>query len=87
MMKPTTTSATIFEAKTNLSKLVKKAQKGETVIITSGRAKTPVAVLTAARPAGKKRLGALKTPGFALTSAFFEPLPDEELAFWNGDAE
>jgi hypothetical protein len=43
--------------------------------------------LTAARPAGKKRLGALKTPGFALTSAFFEPLPDEELAFWNGDAE
>lgn len=45
LMQPTTTttSATILEAKTNLSKLVKKAQKGETVIITSGRAKTPVA--------------------------------------------
>ena len=31
-------SVTIFEAKTNLSQLIKEAQKGETVIITSGRA-------------------------------------------------
>ncbi len=34
-------TATIFEAKTNLSDLVKKAQKGEIVIITSGRDKNP----------------------------------------------
>ena len=38
-------SATIFEAKTNLSALIKKVEKGETVIITSGRKKTPVAKL------------------------------------------
>ncbi len=77
-------SKTIFEAKTSLSELVKKAQKGETVIITSGRAKTPVARLEAIHPAGKKRLGALETPGFVLTEAFFEPLPEEELGLWHG---
>jgi len=33
-------TASIFEAKTNLSHLVKQAQKGEVVTITSGRAKT-----------------------------------------------
>ncbi|MHB1675307.1 MAG: type II toxin-antitoxin system Phd/YefM family antitoxin [Acidobacteriaceae bacterium] len=78
-------SATIFEAKTKLSELVKKAQKGETVIITSGRDKTPVAKLEAIHPIGKKRLGALETPGFRLTEAFFEPLPEDELRFWNGE--
>jgi prevent-host-death family protein len=75
---------TISEAKTNLSDLVKRAQKGETVIITSGRDKTPVARLEAIHPIGKKRLGALETPGFVLTGAFFEPLPDEESTLWNG---
>lgn len=78
-------SATIFEAKTNLSELVRKALKGEIVVITSGRDKTPVARLEAIQPVGKKRLGALETPGFILTDAFFEPLPDEELRLWNGE--
>jgi antitoxin (DNA-binding transcriptional repressor) of toxin-antitoxin stability system len=79
--------ATVYEAKTNLSTLVKKAQKGETIIITSGREKTPVARLEAIHPTGKKRLGALETPGFTLTDAFFEPLPEAELRLWNGDGE
>ena len=35
-------SATIFEAKTNLSKLVQRALKGEDVRITSGRERKPV---------------------------------------------
>lgn len=78
-------SATIFEAKTNLSELVKKAQKGETVIITSGRDKTPVAKLEAIHPVRKKRLGALETAGFRLTEAFFEPLPEDDLRLWNGE--
>lgn len=79
--------ATIFEAKTKLSELVKSAQRGETVIITSGRDKTPVARLEAVRPVRKKRLGAMETPGFVLTDAFFEPLPEEELKFWSGEGE
>ena len=80
-------TASIFEAKTNLSDLVKKAQKGEVVIITSGRDKTPVARLEAIHPVAKKRLGVLETPGFVLPDAFFEPLPEEELRLWNGDSE
>jgi prevent-host-death family protein len=80
-------TASIFEAKTNLSDLVKKAQKGEVVIITSGRDKTPVARLEAIHPVAKKRLGVLETPGFVLTDAFFEPLPAEELRLWNGEGE
>jgi len=79
--------ATIYEAKTNLSELVKKAQKGETVVITSGRGKTPVAKLEAIHPMAKKRLGFLETPGFKLTDAFFAPLPEDELRQWDGNEE
>jgi prevent-host-death family protein len=80
-------SATIFEAKTNFSTLVKQAQKGEVVTITSGRGKTPVARLEAIRPIKKKRLGALESSGFVLSEQFFEPLPDEELRLWNEGGE
>jgi prevent-host-death family protein len=80
-------SATIFEAKTNFSTLVKQAQKGEVITITSGRGKTPVARLEAIHPIKKKRLGALETPGFVLSEQFFEPLPDEELRLWNEGGE
>jgi prevent-host-death family protein len=80
-------TATIYEAKTKLSELIKKAQKGETIIITSGRDKSPVAKIEAVHPVGKKRLGALLTPGFVLSQSFFEPLPEEELRRWNGEGE
>jgi antitoxin (DNA-binding transcriptional repressor) of toxin-antitoxin stability system len=80
-------TATIFEAKTNLSALVKKAQKGETVIITSGRNKTPVAKLEAIEPVVKKRLGVMYDPSFVLGEAFWEPLPEDELKLWEGDGE
>ena len=40
----------MFEAKTKLSELVKKAQKGEEVVITSGREKKPVAKMVAIEP-------------------------------------
>jgi antitoxin (DNA-binding transcriptional repressor) of toxin-antitoxin stability system len=80
-------TASIFEAKTNLSQLVQQAQKGEVVVITSGRAKTPVARLEAIHPVGKKRLGALETSGFMLSEKFFEPLPEEDLRLWNGGGE
>jgi antitoxin (DNA-binding transcriptional repressor) of toxin-antitoxin stability system len=80
-------TATIFEAKTNLSELVKQAQKGETVIITSGRDRVPIAKLEAIHPVARKRLGALETPGFVLTEAFFEPLSEEDLRAWNGERD
>jgi antitoxin (DNA-binding transcriptional repressor) of toxin-antitoxin stability system len=79
--------ATIFEAKTNLSSLVKQAQKGEVVVITAGRKKAPVARLVAVHATEKKRLGVLETPGFVLPDSFFEPLPEDELRAWEGDGE
>jgi len=80
------TTATIFEAKTKLSQLLQQAQKGEPVVITSGREKTPVARLEAIAPQKKKRLGALETPGFNITPEFFEPLSEGELRLWNEGA-
>jgi prevent-host-death family protein len=74
-------TATIYEAKTNLSELVKKAQSGETVIITSGRAKTPVAKLEGIPPQVVKRLGARYDPNFVLPDSFWEPLPPG----WSGE--
>lgn len=71
-------TATIFEAKTNLSELVKKAQAGEEVIITSGREKKPVARLVATEPVTVQRLGFMENPNFELTDAFWEPMSDEE---------
>ncbi len=69
------TKATIFEAKTHLSELVRKAQAGEEVILTSGREKTPVIRLEPIDPFKPKRLGAMQTPGFVLPDSFWEPLP------------
>lgn len=79
--------ATIFEAKTNLSALVKKAQKGETVIITSGRKRIPVATLEPVKPIVKRRLGTMLIPGYVPTDAIFEPLPEEESKLWEGEGE
>jgi prevent-host-death family protein len=80
-------SVTIFEAKTTLSELIRQAQTGEEVVITSGRDKTPVARLLAVEPVGQVRLGVLETPGFVLPAAFFEPLPEDELKLWNEGTE
>ena len=79
-------TATIFEAKTNLSELVRKAQAGESVIITSGREKLPVVKLEPVQPVQpvkKKRLGVMETAGFVQGDAFWEPLPKG----WNGEGD
>jgi prevent-host-death family protein len=77
-------TATIFEAKTNLSELLKKAQAGETVIITSGRDKKPIARLEAIQPEKKQRLGGrFENPAFVLSDSFWEDLPPE----WTGEAD
>jgi prevent-host-death family protein len=76
-------TATIFEAKTNLSALVKKAQSGETVIITSGRSKTPAAKIVPIEPVVKKRLGAMYDPNFVMPDSFWDPLPEG----WDGESD
>jgi len=79
--------ATIFEAKTNLSRLVRRALQGEEVQITSGRGRRPVVRLVAIDPTpANRRLGFLEGQG-DVGPEFFDPLPDDELRLWNGGGE
>jgi antitoxin (DNA-binding transcriptional repressor) of toxin-antitoxin stability system len=79
-------SATIFEAKTNLSKLIQRALEGEDVQITSGRERKPVVRLVPVEPVRGRRLGFLEGLG-DVGPEFFEPLPEDELRLWNGEDE
>ena len=79
--------ATMFEAKTNLSKLVQRALNGEEVHITIGRQRKPVVRIVAIEPvSASRRLGFLKGKGH-VGPEFFDPLPEDELAHWNGEGE
>ena len=78
---------TIHQAKTNLSKLIARAESGEEVVITRG--KEPVARLTSI--SGRKRkpsFGMLKGKMPSLPDEFFfAPLPEDELRLWEGEDE
>jgi prevent-host-death family protein len=71
---------TMHEAKTNLSRLIKKASAGEEIIIARGD--QPVARLVPiASVKGKRVPGSLKGK-LHVGPEFFEPLPAEELEGW-----
>jgi antitoxin (DNA-binding transcriptional repressor) of toxin-antitoxin stability system len=90
--------ATMHQAKTQLSKLVKMAIAGEEVILTHGRKRVPAVKLVPVGAAlqggkvtsfpafkdGKRPIGLYKGL-IDIGSEFFEPLPDEELALWEGN--
>ena len=72
----------IHEAKTHLSRLLARVAAGEEIII--ARAGKPTAKLVPLAPIKKTRgLGLLKGE-FTLPESFFEPLPEDELAAWEG---
>ena len=71
---------TVHAAKTDLSRLIKRACAGEEVVIARGD--TPVVRLVpVAQPVRKRMFGALKGKA-STTAAFFEPLPASELDAW-----
>lgn len=78
---------TIHEAKTQLSKLIARAEAGEEIVI--ARDKEPVVRL--APVAGKKHRrvpGVMKGIWPDLPDSFwFDPLPEEELQLWEGGGE
>jgi prevent-host-death family protein len=78
------TTFSVHEAKTHLSRLIEKVLAGEEVVI--ARNKEPVVRLVSARPKPRKtlRIGALKGK-VTLDERFFEPLPDDEIAAWEGN--
>ena len=70
----------IHEAKTRLSQLVATVEAGGEVVI--ARAGKPVARLVPFEAAPvKRRFGSMKGRVWT-TDAFFEPLPEDELARW-----
>ncbi len=80
-------SATIFEAKTNLSELIHRALSGEEVQITSGRDRKPVVKLVPIEPiSAKRRVGFLQGQG-DVGPEFWDPLPEDELKLWDGEGE
>jgi len=78
----------MFEAKTQLSKLVKLANQGEEIVVTSGRQRKPVARIIAAEPVKKKgRVPGMFKGVFEVGPEFFEPLPEDELRRWEGEGD
>lgn len=85
------TIVTIHEAKTHLSRLIARVLAGEEVTIARG--KEPVVKLTPITPPAKAkrqlgRLAHLIPPGKdPLEDGFWDPLPEEDLRLWNGEAD
>ena len=73
-------TVTIHEAKTNLSRLIEKACRGEEIIIARGPEPVVRLVPVAGRK-GNRKLGMLKGK-LVVGPEFFEPLPAKELDRW-----
>ena len=67
----------VHEAKTHFSKLLSQVHAGEEIII--AKAGKPYAKLVPLSPVTRRTPGIVKG---AVTDAFFEPLPEEELRAW-----
>ena len=79
----------VHEAKTNLSRLLAQVEAGEDVVI--ARNGKPVARLVLVRNQGNREFGAWRgrvklDDSVFDDSFFFDPLPEEELAIWEGRA-
>jgi prevent-host-death family protein len=73
-------TVTVHTAKTELSKLIARVERGERIVIARG--KRPVVELVAYRSgAPRRKFGALKGK-IKLDESFWEPLPPEELKRW-----
>ncbi len=77
----------INEIKTHFSSCLAKVTNGETVIVC--KRNVPIAEIkpipslpSKSRPIG---LAAKEYPAFQISDAFFEPLPDDVIAAFNGD--
>ena len=77
------TTVTIHKAKTELSTLIARVEKGEEIIISRGD--KPVAKLVpVSQPPKKARVPGSWKGKFTVPDSFFEPLPEEELKLWEG---
>jgi len=73
-------TVTIHQAKTNLSRLIEKACRGEEIVIARG-SEPVVRLVPIADAKGHRQPGALRGK-FRAGPEFFEPLPADELDGW-----
>ncbi len=71
----------VHAAKTQLSRLIERALRGEDVVICRG--KQPVVRLVPVTPVNRRTPGAWKGIA-ALDESFFDPLSADELRAWEG---
>lgn len=76
------TQYNIHAAKTNLSQLVNQALAGKEIVIARGEKPLVKLVPLDQSPVGRV-FGSLKGTGH-VDDSFFDPLPEEELAAWEG---
>jgi len=72
-----TIQVNVQEAKTRLSQLLAQTERGEDVVI--ARDGKPIARLVPVQAVSRRPLGFVAG---SVTDAFFEPLPNDELAAW-----
>ena len=76
----------VHHAKTNLSKLIAEAEAGGEVVIARDNVAV-VRLVAIAAPMRPKRVPGSMKGLISIDERFFEPLPDDELALWNGEGE
>lgn len=74
--------ASVYEAKTHLSRLLDEVEAGGSFVIT--RRGEPVATLQPLASRPKRVFGSMKGL-ISIDERFFEPLPEDELRAWEGE--
>jgi prevent-host-death family protein len=79
------TRLNVHEAKTHLSRYLDRVEAGETLILC--RHNKPIAEVRPIKPRAKKKRVFGIYDGFGVSPEFFEPMPEDELRLWNGEAD
>ena len=72
---------TIHAAKTNLSKLIARAEAGEEIVLARGNEPVAKIVAVSQKAKPKRKFGALKGK-IKIGPEFFDPWPEDELKRW-----
>jgi prevent-host-death family protein len=75
------TQVNVQDAKTRLSELLARVERGEEIVIARGG--NPIARLSPLGDAPERELGFV--PGGPIRVSFFEELPGDELRAWSGE--
>jgi prevent-host-death family protein len=78
-------AVTIDAAKTNLTKLLARVEAGEEIVLARGD--QPIARLVPYLPPKVNRVSGAFRGQISLGPDFFDPLPEQDLALWEGGGD